>query len=367
MVQHEKVTFYDNSFLAVFLQTQGSVWPKVLPFGLLNVALTWVVYWLRDGGVVDLTFTSQGHTFMSALVTFGIVARSNKVYERYTLYRTHLENSLRSGREIVQHACVITACRRNDEQAALWRADVAKRTISIIRVSMKVLDNISEREGHTDIFENETRDVIDDAKSYLEHRLNSGYTEHNNDNRLRYHNLLVHGLRRAILSQRMIFGDDEKMHVNEEMKLLQFTDEMIQTWYSLIGLITTPYPYRLVEMGRTFLYFWVYSLPFVLSIVEHEEWQTMLLMFVVTYGYMGIEFVSYELDDPFGSDPNDFDNAYLARIAIDDILNFVYKTDGKVYGDMVKEHALIDSKTETWIYSYHSSSSASVDSWRAFS
>ena len=29
-------------------------------------------------------------------------------------------------------------------------------------------------------------------------------------------------------------------------------------------------------------------------------------MLFITYGFLGLEYVSMELDDPFGSDPNDF-------------------------------------------------------------
>jgi hypothetical protein len=59
-----------------------------------------------------------------------------------------------------------------------------------------------------------------------------------------------------------------------------------------------------------------------------EIWQIMLLMFFVTYGFLGIEYVSMELDDPFGDDPNDFDDLGMAEMVFEDIYLALYKVDG---------------------------------------
>lgn len=34
-------------------------------------------------------------------------------------------------------------------------------------------------------------------------------------------------------------------------------------------------------------------------------------VFLLTYGFVGLEMVAIELDNPFGDDPNDFNNAYV--------------------------------------------------------
>jgi hypothetical protein len=36
---------------------------------------------------------------------------------------------------------------------------------------------------------------------------------------------------------------------------------------------------------------------------------------VLTYGFMGLETVSIELDNPFGDDDNDFDNLGMAYVS----------------------------------------------------
>ena len=69
-------------------------------------------------------------------------------------------------------------------------------------------------------------------------------------------------------------------------------------------------------MTRTVLFFWVYSLPLVLVGISdatddrfysiHDAIEVLLIMFFCTYGFLGLEYVCVELDDPYGDDPNDF-------------------------------------------------------------
>jgi predicted membrane chloride channel (bestrophin family) len=35
------------------------------------------------------------------------------------------------------------------------------------------------------------------------------------------------------------------------------------------------------------------------------------MVFVLTYGFIGLEVVAIELDNPFGNDPNDFNCRYV--------------------------------------------------------
>lgn len=59
-------------------------------------------------------------------------------------------------------------------------------------------------------------------------------------------------------------------------------------------------------MARTFLFFWVFSLPFVLVAESdtdtstpvytiHDCVEVLLILFVCTYGFLGLEYVSVEL------------------------------------------------------------------------
>jgi predicted membrane chloride channel (bestrophin family) len=60
------------------------------------------------------------------------------------------------------------------------------------------------------------------------------------------------------------------------------------------------------------------------------------MVFVLTYGFVGLEVVAIELDNPFGEDENDFNNSALAMTAYEDIYLTVADTDGAEWADKLR-------------------------------
>jgi predicted membrane chloride channel (bestrophin family) len=67
-------------------------------------------------------------------------------------------------------------------------------------------------------------------------------------------------------------------------------------------------------MARTFLFLYVFTVPFVMLSDTSSDAAHVFAVFLLTYGFMGLEMVAIELDNPFGDDPNDFNNAYVVKI-----------------------------------------------------
>ena len=67
-------------------------------------------------------------------------------------------------------------------------------------------------------------------------------------------------------------------------------------------------------MGRTFVFVWAFTLPFVIVQDISNIYAACCALFLMTYGFIGIELVSIELDDPFGDDPNDLDVMAMAQV-----------------------------------------------------
>lgn len=107
--------------------------------------------------------------------------------------------------------------------------------------------------------------------------------------------VLAYNLRETILQQRNGEWLEKRMHVNEELKLLGFVSEYISAFHGLKKLITCPFPFPLVQMTRTFLFFWVFTLPLVLVHAIQQPVQVMIIMCFVTFGFVGLEYVSMEL------------------------------------------------------------------------
>lgn len=105
--------------------------------------------------------------------------------------------------------------------------------------------------------------------------------------------------------------------------------------------VLTPLPIftALVQMTRAFLFMWVYTLPMVL-LKDYRVWSSLLIVVLVTMGFIGTEYVSMSLDDPFGEDTNDIDEHGMALLVYEDIYLAIYRTDGPQAAFDLRERVL---------------------------
>jgi hypothetical protein len=121
----------------------------------------------------------------------------------------------------------------------------------------------------------------------------------------------------------------KKLEAVQELRLLDHTTDIIYAYNNIMKDVDTPYPFPLVQMTRTFLFIWIFTLPFALSTDIDEIIPLSFVIFFLTYGFLGIELISIEMDDPFGDDENDFDVRRLFNVVYDDIAGYIYDVDGK--------------------------------------
>jgi predicted membrane chloride channel (bestrophin family) len=70
-------------------------------------------------------------------------------------------------------------------------------------------------------------------------------------------------------------------------------------------------------MSRTFLFFYIYTLPSALLTASSTPEADLVILFIVTYGFIGLELISIELDDPFGEDVIDFDTLRSIQVSVE--------------------------------------------------
>lgn len=106
--------------------------------------------------------------------------------------------------------------------------------------------------------------------------------------------LLVYDIRKLIARhEKYLRRLDDKVEISLQAHMTEFTD----AYYGLKRLIMMQFPFPLVQMARTFLFFYVYTLPFELvAEMDNAIWSDFLIIFFLTYGYVGIELVSMEMD-----------------------------------------------------------------------
>jgi predicted membrane chloride channel (bestrophin family) len=366
----------DRNHWSVLTQLYGSVWPHVLPFCIFNMVLTLLVFYHFRA----YTFPKDGHQFMSLILSFLIVTRAKITYSRFMEARGSLEACYKACRELVQTACVLTQQDTSDG-AVVWRHNVAYRTILLLRVTMACIEFESQHTNPWEIPEITATDQEDMTQQMLFlHNYNSKEEEEEEssnsssssaatsdggdgasaqqgssfgiphshqqqqqhaaaldsssslrDECFRAPLLLAYALRQEIMQQRSgAFLEHPFDHVNEELKMLDCVTDFLKGFSNLAKLVETPFPFPLVQMTRTFLFVWIFTLPFVLCYDANTyPVDPLIMVFLTTFGFIGIEYVSMELDDPFGDDPNDLDDLGMAQLVFEDIYISIYKLDGE--------------------------------------
>jgi predicted membrane chloride channel (bestrophin family) len=98
-------------------------------------------------------------------------------------------------------------------------------------------------------------------------------------------------------------------------------------------------------MTRTFLFLYVFTVPFVLLNDASSLFAHCFIVFLLTYGFVGLEVVSIELDNPFGNDANDFNNSAMAVETYEDCYLTILDVDGPDWTD--KLHARMQPSSST--------------------
>jgi len=313
----------------------GSVWPKVLPYCIFNVTVAATIEWLHRSGRYDLAISSTGHSFMNLTLAFLIVNRVTISMSRYSEARDYLGTMYRECRELTQNLVCLTGS-NTDQRAKEWRSEVTYRLMMLLRISMGVVDylehyvNVWELEDISDaereeimrfVYYETTADRRDQNAVRWAHARRTEFEEN-----LRVPIRMAYLLRREIRRHTTELG--QPLIAPQELKLFESVDSFMDGYYGIQKFMTTPFPFPLVQMCRTFMFFYVFTVPFALLSDPSIAAAHCITIFILTYGFMGLEFVAIELDNPFGEDDNDFDNLGMAYTTFEDAYLTILDTDG---------------------------------------
>lgn len=332
------VTYNSENHFQVLLQMWGSIWPRVMPYCFLNVGISILLQSTESLTGFDWQVTDKGHSYMTMLVAFLVVSRATVSLGRYSQVRQSLTQVYCQSRAVVDQMVIFSSDNIN-QSGKLWRHDVAYLALLQLRSIMAVMDYQSDGIPFWDMPE------VDEAlgsrlKSQLfleestlkfaHHTVVSEYEEN-----MRVPIRLGLQLRQAIINQRKEL--DQPFSWPEEGKLLGAIDGLMAGYYGIRSFLTTPFPFPLVQMSRTFLFFYLFTTPFALLQDVSKPIAHNVVIFFLTFGFMGLEYVSIELDDPFGRDSNDFNNGRMAQVCFEDSYMSIVDMDGEEWTDKLRK------------------------------
>ena len=115
----------------------------------------------------------------------------------------------------------------------------------------------------------------------------------------------------------LFWGLGDSLVLLEKIKLLDHLKVLVDSYEGLLVIASTPLPFALVQMGRTFLFLWIFTMPCVLvGHVFKEVYSAMLFVFFLTYGFVGLEFVGMQMLHPFGDNENDLGVSALSQVSL---------------------------------------------------
>jgi predicted membrane chloride channel (bestrophin family) len=284
---------------------------KVLPYCLFNVFLILILTYIdrHYSGKYSIIITTQGHTFIALVVAFLLVSRVNLALGRYQQARDSLGLMYRETRELIQSACVWSAhC--TDDSAREWRSELAYRVMILLRTANAVIDYPVTNVAAWDVPELNGLELEDVKRSSF---LNPEMRRWAHADRSEWEESVRVPIRLAYLLRKTICRHKsrlkEPLNVQQDMRMMVSVDGFLNGYYGILRFLTTPVPFPLIQMARTFLFLYVFTIPFVMLGDKSSLLAHCFVVFLLTYGFVGLELVAIEMDNPFGDDANDFDNA----------------------------------------------------------
>lgn len=265
---------------------------------------------LKEYFQVSIDFSPQGHGLIGLLVSFLILNKLYLAVERYNTIRSHIGHAFISLRELNQLAITFTIASLQQSQNQLYydkNNDIDKRIMDWrMGVQTKIFDIMSR-----------TVDVLQDDKKacYLARNDFKMEIENNMDDGieidpLHYVQLLrihLYTYNNIIVPSSSNTNNATRMELLEKVKLVDMLVFFGSSYRDLLRLASTPLPFPMIQMGRTFLFLWVYTMPLALMGLEIQLIATLAFVFFISYGYIGLELISMKLLNPFGNDVNDLD------------------------------------------------------------
>lgn len=249
----------------------------VLPYCVLNVLLMATIQELARHDI-RIAFSIQGHTLMTLLISYLVVAKINLSYERYMKARHAVGNAFSRLRELNQLSLSYTFQGSGKQESVyIWRVQLTERIIDLMDCTLRVIRS-QDHAQHLARNEHDLEMIThDDPLLHVQ--------------ALRLH--LYHG------------SAASKLQLLERVKLMDSLNDFVTTYRDLLVFASTPLPFPLLQMARTFLFIWTFSIPFVMRGVVDEAFVTYIFVFFLTYGFVGLELVSVKLVHPFGDGVND--------------------------------------------------------------
>ena len=229
------------------------------------------------------------HTLVGVAIGMLLVFRTNASYDRFWEGRRMWGSIVNESRNLARCARAYIAPAAPDlaEQIALWTSAFAYASMNNLREGSGI------GPARDRLPSDETAAVL--ASNHVPLAVATRLSEH-----------LAEARARGVISEIML------THLDQNAQLL------IDYLGSCERIYRTPLPFVYVVHLRRALFVYCYTLPF--ALVGLYGWWTVLVVFIVSYMFFGIEEIGVEIENPFGLDSNDLPLLRFCQMIERDVL-----------------------------------------------
>ncbi|MFV8750222.1 bestrophin family protein [Nannocystaceae bacterium ST9] len=266
---------YDpKAWLRIVVTLRGAVAPRLIVRVSIAIALGLVAWWAHV--TAEVAIPPLAHTLIGAALGLLLVFRTNASYGRYVEARELLGRIVNASRDLARQ--VVIYVDDHPERAAL-RADVLRWIGAFYRLLVQNVRDERELGELGERLSASERALLEP----LRHRPSVVAT---------WIGVRLHAAHRA-------------GHL--EIEPLRAMDANLTVLVASLGgcerIRRTPVPFAYAQHIKLFMVLFCYTVPF--AIVEALGVYTPIASGVLSFALFGIDEIGVEIEDPFGSDPND--------------------------------------------------------------
>eukprot|EP00727_Mastigamoeba_balamuthi_P008824 m51a1_g4564 hypothetical protein (378) ;mRNA; r:122867-124379 len=288
-VKQEKVIEYNPHGLWLLFYVRGSVlsesWLRALLVGLVGVAIVLVRHYVGERNTKQLAINPAAHTFVGMALSLLLVFRTNTCYERWREGRMLLGQITNRSRGVVTKAVAFVPQEQHRVRARLQKLCVA--------YAFSVRNNLRKWDPLLTLDEFLGSQDIQFLRTCNESSIPAQ---------------LCTMMKMAVVSLKKAQAIDGR----EMDQLSAEISGMLDAWGGLQRIRGTPTPFAYAHHIKLFVHLYCFTIPFAL-LGTMGLYYTPLAAVFIAYVLMGIDDIAVQIEEPFGTDPNDLPVDALCR------------------------------------------------------
>lgn len=264
------IDYENGSWAAILFRIRGSVIPRLAPRVLIAAGIGAAAAWVHE--VHAYALSPIAHTMIGVALGLLLVFRTNASYDRYWEGRKLLGAMVNRGRDLARQATVFLA---SEEE----RAHVRRLLLAWYQIGVQTLRGAPDLGALGALLTPEEREALEP----LTHRgpaLTSWIGAR----------LAAQARAGALSEQRLVAMDANLGALTEALGGCE-------------RIRRTPIPFAYAQHIKIFVVLFCFTAPFAMA--DAMRWYTPLVAGLLAFALFGIDEIGVEIEDPFGTDPND--------------------------------------------------------------